>query len=57
MSGEVGILIGNGTATPSDAAMLDLLPGVHFYGLPEGLKTLWWKSISGNAVVKILEVR
>jgi hypothetical protein len=56
VSGDTGIYIGNGNVT-SEAQMLDLPPGIHFYGLPDGLKTLVWKAIGDDTVVKVLEVR
>jgi hypothetical protein len=56
VGGDTGILIGNGSVS-TDAQMLDLPPGIHFYGLPDGLKTLVWKAIADDTVVKILEVR
>ncbi|AMD59408.1 hypothetical protein G6M78_04670 [Agrobacterium tumefaciens] len=55
VSGDDGILIAN-VASPADAQMLDLLPGTHFYGLLDGGRTLRWKAIGADTVVKVLEV-
>lgn len=55
VSGDDGILIAN-VASPTDAQMLDLLPGTHFYGLLDGGRTLRWRAIGADTVVKILEV-
>lgn len=53
--GAEGILIGNGDA-PTDDQMLHFRPGDHPYGLPEGLKTVRWKAVGADTVVKIQEV-
>ena len=55
VGGDDGILIAN-VANPTDAQMLDLLPGTHFYGLLYGGRTLRWKAIGADTVVKVLEV-
>ncbi|WP_296071511.1 hypothetical protein [uncultured Agrobacterium sp.] len=55
VGGGDGIFIGN-VSEPTDGQMLDLLPGTHFYGLLDGGRTLRWKAIGADTVVKILEM-